>query len=238
MTEFWTWLTETDAGLLARIATGASVLLVLAVADLRRRGRAATRWREYAFLLGVVATAIAYAILNDQVTCAISWEYFYNHDDSVAQAIGPLAFDQSPDPWSVRLAAVRMAAKGAWTAGLGIGVVLLIANNPSKRRPQLPQLPYRRLYRLAMIPLIGAILLSALMGTAGYLGLFAPLFEEMLRFNVFRPARFMAVFGAHLGVYAGGILGTVWAVIALRRQRAKECGMGIPPMPRSPTTAP
>ena len=207
---------DTDAGLLARIAAGASVLLVMALVDLRRRGRQATRWREYVFLLFVVAVAILYAILNDQVTCSISWEYFYYHDPSMSEAIGPLNYGQSPSPAAVHLAAIRLAAKDAWTAGLIIGVAMLFANNPSKR---FPQLPYRRLGRLAMLPLGCAILLSIVLGLAGWVGLLATFFEEFIRYDVFRPQRYITVFAAHLGLYAGGLIGTIWAVIAVRVRR-------------------
>jgi len=59
-----------------RITFGILVLAALAIMDLRQEGRNATRWREYAFLALCAAVAMVYGILNDQVTCRISWECF------------------------------------------------------------------------------------------------------------------------------------------------------------------
>ncbi|HWE03769.1 MAG TPA: hypothetical protein VG326_15300 [Tepidisphaeraceae bacterium] len=74
MRQFWTWITTSDAGLLARISVGSLIFLVLALMDLRRHGRHATRWREYFFLIEVVAVAMLYGAVNDLLTSRISWE--------------------------------------------------------------------------------------------------------------------------------------------------------------------
>ena len=60
-----------------RLTIGLSIFALLAIVDLHRNGKQARRWREYAFLAAVVAIAMLYGILNDQITSAISWEYFY-----------------------------------------------------------------------------------------------------------------------------------------------------------------
>ena len=60
-----------------RITFGLLVLAALAILDWYQKGPAATRWREYLFLLLCVAVAMAYGIANDQITSRISWEYFY-----------------------------------------------------------------------------------------------------------------------------------------------------------------
>jgi hypothetical protein len=41
----------------------------------------------------------------------------------------------------------------------------------------------------------------------------------MVRANDWRPYRFMATYGVHLGAYVGGLLGTVLAVLWVKRQR-------------------
>ena len=41
----------------------------------------------------------------------------------------------------------------------------------------------------------------------------------MVRRNEFRPFRFMAVYGIHLGGYIGGAIGAVMAVISIRFAR-------------------
>lgn len=211
--QFWRWLILSDEGLLWRILIGASIFTALALWDLRRNGRAATRWREYLFLLSVVILAMAYGIVNDQITCSISWEYFYNHDESMSQALGPLTFGQSPSPLALHIQAIRMGAKATWTPGLIIGVAFLIANNP--RKSQLPRLPYRRLYRLLLVPLCTTAGLSIVLGLAGYMGLFTIIAEDFR----FLPRQYLAVYGAHLGAYAGGFIGLVVAILRLLRLR-------------------
>src|SRR4051812_7221483 len=84
---WWTWF-KSEASLPVRIALGAAIFGVFAAVDLYRRGRAATRWREYAFLLAVVAIAMAYGVINDQVTSRISWEYFF-YGKGLAEVLGP-----------------------------------------------------------------------------------------------------------------------------------------------------
>jgi hypothetical protein len=68
---------------------------------------------------------------------------------------------------------------------------------------------------------------SACLGVAGYLGAFVPLgddFRAMLRDDLWRPRRFMAVYGTHLGAYVGGALGTVLAVVSVTRERRRLRG--------------
>src|ERR1700693_5085161 len=127
----------------ARFTFGILVLATLAIIDIRQHGRQATRWREYAFLVLCTVVAIVYGILNDQITSRISWEYFYYGKD-LAPILGP---DTPPNPMALQLQALRIGASATWWAGLIIGAAMLIANNPSRRGPQLP---YRRL--IARLP--------------------------------------------------------------------------------------
>lgn len=62
---------------IARIGAGTFIFLCLALWDLKTSGRAARRWKEYAFLIVCILVAMIYGVINDQVTSAISWEYFY-----------------------------------------------------------------------------------------------------------------------------------------------------------------
>jgi hypothetical protein len=214
----WHWLVHTDAGLLARLLAGGTVLATLAIIDYHRHGPRATRWREYAFLLAVTAVTLAYGAINDQVTSAISWEYFY-YGKGLSEVLGDRI---PPDALALHLQAALVGLKATWSAGLLVGVALLLANNPARRRRPLPQLPYPRL--LATLPLIFTVtvITACLFAAAGYAGAFTLLstdFHEMLRRDEFRPRRFMLVFGLHLGGYVGALLGTAAAVLRVRRDR-------------------
>src|SRR5437867_8855004 len=117
------WLIHSSAGLLVRIAAGIAIFAALAVADLCKHGRGATRWREYLFLLMCVLLAIAYGVINDQVTSRISWEYFY-YGKELDRVLGP---ETPPDPAALHRHAAIIGAEATWSAGLIIGVALLLA---------------------------------------------------------------------------------------------------------------
>ena len=214
----WNWWLKSDGGLAARIGLGAAVLLALALADLHRNRSRATRWREYTFLLACVVAALVYGVVNDQITTTISWEYFaYGKFPENALPVG-----EPPNSPRFRWEAAKVGMKATWTAGLIVGVALLIANNP--RRDGRPRLAYRRLLGLVPLVFLVTAATAACFGVAGYFGAFLPLsgdFREMVEEDQWRPRRFMAVYGVHLGGYVGGLIATVLAVarVALERRR-------------------
>ena len=198
-----------------RIAVCVAILAALAIMDLVQKGRQATRWREYAFLVLCVAVAIVYGIVNDQITCRISWEYFY-YGKNLAPILGP---QTPPDAGALSLQVLRIGAAATWWAGLIVGAAMLITNNPSRRGPQLS---YARL--AARLPIILAIaaITAALFGLAGYdylLNWISPDFQNIAELNLWRPHRFMTVYGIHLGGYAGGALAAIYAVSSIHHQR-------------------
>jgi hypothetical protein len=208
------WLLHTNAGLLVRIVAGFTIFAALAVGDVLRHGRAATRWREYGVLLAAVVTALVYGAVNDQVTVTISPEYFL-YGKELAKTVG----DPPSSMFALRWAAAKVGFMATWSAGLAFGVALLIANNPWRG---VPRLPNRRLVgRLPMI-LLSAAAFGVAGGAVGYAGLFTHAsadFEDLVRADLWHPRRFMATWGVHLGGYVGGLVGTVAAVANVIRQR-------------------
>jgi len=152
----WNWWLNSNAGLYTRIAIGCSIFALLATIDLFRNGRSATRWREYVFLLLAVGLAMAYGAINDAIASRVSWEFFY-YGKGVAQQLGPAI---PPDPAALESAAIGVGLRATWSAGLVIGVALLIANNP---RPNRTRLRYQTLIAL-LIPIFLIAALSAAIG--------------------------------------------------------------------------
>jgi hypothetical protein len=215
MPHFWDWLIHTDAGLLTRIGFGAAAFVTLAIVDLRRHGPRATRWREYLFLIAAAAVAMVYGAVNDTITSQISWEYFY-YGKGLSQVLGPKT---PPAPLVLSCAAAKVGMKAAWSGGLIAAAAILIANNPKRG---LPQLPNRRLPRFLPGILVWCVACGILFGIAGGRGGLAGIsadFGEMVRHDELRPYRFMTAFGVHLGAYIGGGIGTIRAVFLVRRAR-------------------
>ena len=125
---WWHWITDPDKGLAVKIGAGLLFFAVLGLWDLIKNGREARRWREYAYLLCCVAAAMAYGVINDQVTVTISWEYFF-YGKELEKVLGTLA---PPDMAALRWQAVMVGLKATWVLGVVLGVAVLIANNPRK----------------------------------------------------------------------------------------------------------
>lgn len=184
-----------------------ALLVVMALgagADLAARGRAARRPREYAFLLAAGALGAAFALLCDQVTSRLSPEYF---------VIGK---GLDPGPGFAR-AVVTLSLQAGFVAGVVLGGVLLLSDQP---RPDRPTLPLPRLLLRAGWPLLGALLLAPVgalvlppldpLGLRRELGPHLPAgaLEGLLR-----------VWGGHAGLYAGGLAGTIAGALEVRRRR-------------------
>lgn len=115
--------------------------------------------------------------------------------------------------------------------GLILGVVLLFANNPRKN---LPPLPFAQIYRLLPLMLILPAGCAAALGAAGYFGGLTWTGEDfamLVRENLWRPYRFMAVYGIHLGGYLGGAVAAVAAAVIIRRKRRQACRQTLPASP-------
>lgn len=215
------WLVHTDAGLFARILAGCAVFAALALVDLRRRGRHARRWREYGVLLGSVIAALLYGAINDQITVTISPEYFL-YGKELYKTIG-----EDPPPAALRCEAAKVGLKATWSAGLIFGVALLIANNPFR---SLPRLSNRRLLLYLPLIVLTAAACGVVGGWLGYRGHLTGLdsdFSDLIDANMYRPYRFMAAWGVHLGGYAGGLVGTIVAAVLIWNVRRRLLGKGL-----------
>jgi len=215
----WDWWLRTDAGLLARVAIGCSIFAVLAIVDLVRKGRGATRWREYLFLILAVALAMAYGAGNDAVAAGISWEYFY-YGKGLSERLG---MHVPPDAGALRWAAIGVGLRATWSAGLIAGVALLIANNPKAGRGRVSYGTLAVLLGVIFGMAAGFAVVGAVAGRAGLLVWTNPDIARIVKENLFRPAQFMTVYGMNMGGYVGGILGTVGCISWIaRRRKTKE----------------
>lgn len=188
----------------ARLALLLGLMVVGAAVDRARSGREARRAREYAFLLAAGAVGAAFAFVVDQLTSRLSPDYFV------------LGKGLEPGRGFAR-AVVELSLQAGLVAGLVLGGVLLLADQP---RPDRPALPLPRLLLRAGWPLGGAVLVAPLgalalppldpLGLRRELGplLTDPALEALLR-----------VWGLHAGLYAGGLLGTIAGVLEVRRRR-------------------
>ena len=216
LTDYHWWM-ETGAGQVARVAVGVVIFVGLALWDYDKNGPRATRWREYVVLLACVIAALLYGAINDQITTTISWEYFA-YGKGIAERV---PVDEPPNSLRFRWEAAKIGMQATWTAGLVIGVALLLANNPFR---DTPRLRYGRLFRFVPLILIVTAVTSAGLAVAGYFGAFVAFntdFKEMVAVDQWRPKRFMAVYGEHLGGYVGGLLGMTIAVIRIVRERRR-----------------
>lgn len=212
----WEWWMGSGAGLGARIAIGGAFFAVLAVVDLARNGKDARRWKEYLFLVFGAAAAMAYGAANDCITCRISWEYFY-YGKGLEDQLGPRI---PPDALALAWGAMKVGVQSSWSAGLLVAAAMLMANNP---RPGRASLGYGRLIGLTGIVFAITAAVATLGGVVGHFGglrWVSPDLSELWDKGLFRPGRFLAVFGVHLGGYAGALLGTIYAVWRIRRDRA------------------
>ncbi|MEM9070246.1 MAG: hypothetical protein AAGE52_17195 [Myxococcota bacterium] len=183
-----------DPTFVYRVVFGVLLLGALGARDWIKHPENPARLKEYVFLFSVTALTMLYGLAHDAITFFISPTYF-----RLFKGIPATSF--FPD-------VARLALMASWTAGLAIGLVLLIANNPSAKYPQLS---YRRLSALLLWPLAGALVFAVVGGS------FGPLFLELPWDAGPRPTR---VWGIHLGTYVGATLGVGLAAAHIRRVRS------------------
>lgn len=197
-----------------RLAIGVLIFTVLGLWDYIRHRDNPRRAKEYLFLLAATLLAIIYGQVHDHITATISRPYFL------------FGKGLADDPRPFRLAVSLLALRATFWVGLLVGVGLLMANNPS---PNKPQLPYGELLRLGGLPIAAAAVAA---GVGGLLFALAPFGQRALAVEFAGRAeatRFWIVWGIHLGSYAGGAIGAVAAMIVVRRRRCRKMGSDLCP---------
>jgi len=187
---------------------GLLVLLMSIVAgiDWRRNHAAATKWREYSFLLAAGLLGGLIGVANDLITSTISLDYFV-----IGKGI--------PSDDHFRLHVVSLGFQAGLLMGMLVGGIYLIANNP---KPDRRSMPFVQLFRFALHPILAAIVLapvvSVLICRWDPLNFRSPSqLGDLL--TATQATHFLVVWGMHLGIYAGGLVGTIYGVLAIRRAR-------------------
>lgn len=187
-----------DTSFVYRLLAGALLLSLSAYLEWRKHRRL-SRLREYAFLFATACLAVAYALVHDIFTFALAPEYFFVLKDVAGDTFFPHV------AW--------LAARAGWSAGLAIGLGLLIANNPARR----DQLPYATLAGHIRFPLFWS--LAAAIGGGLYARYFMP--DALHAWGLEHPRSVITVWGGHIGSYVGALLGLVHACLHIRGSRAR-----------------
>jgi hypothetical protein len=187
-----------------RLGALLALMSIVAWIDWRRHSAAATKWREYSFLLAAGLLGGLIGIANDLITSAISPDYFI-----FGKGI--------PADDHFRLHVASLGFQAGLLMGMLVGGIYLIANNP---KPDRHSLSPAQLFGFALSPVLSAMLIAPVVAILIFR--WDPLHFTAKLGDVLTPmqtSRFLAVWGIHLGIYAGGLLGTAYAVCAIRRRR-------------------
>lgn len=175
-----------------RVALLLGLMAAAAMVDFWRRGKEASKYREYAFIwiAGVLGGFVGFA--NDCVTSSISPDYFI--------------LGKGLEPGNdLRWRAGMFGFKAGLSAGIIGGAVCLFART---RNSRLSTEQMSGLLRALWMPVAGAVLLGlalpVIAGGFDPLGLSASL-NSLLDAN--QIVRFRSVWWIHTGLYAGLVLG-------------------------------
>ena len=167
---------------------------VASLVELVVRGQAASRWREYLFVLACGTVGALFGVANDLVTSRISPEYFIL-GKGVPEGPGFLE------------GVIRVGIEAGFSGGAIAGCVLLYASRGHH----------------GLVRHVGRILgMAALGSVAGWLACrLTPLSRVRLEFlpDLAEPAeasRFVTVWVMHLGIYAGVVAGLVRSWVRIR----------------------
>jgi hypothetical protein len=188
-----------------RVGLLAALMAIAAGVDFCRHGRAATQYKEYAFiwLAGLIGCLIGGA--NDLITSSISPEFF-----SLGKGL--------PDGETLKLRAAMYGIKEGLSAGVIGGAVCVYA---SRRKTTVPPLAFGGMLRLLWMPaggaVLGAVLLPLIASRFDPMG-FAVKLDGMIAAGPI--VQFRRVWWIHTGLYSGllaGLLALIVVVLKLRR---------------------
>jgi hypothetical protein len=189
-----------------RAALLAGLMVIGAVVDMWRHGRAATRHKEYAFIwfTGLIGCLVGGA--TDVITSSISEDYFITGKG--------LSGDNG---FELRVA--MFGIKQGLSAGVIAGAVCVYV---SRRKSKFAPLGFGGLLRLLWMPVICAVAGSVLLPLAA--GHFYPAGLDLKLEGaplIWPFWRFRLVWWIHMGLYAGLLIGLLWLiVVVVRRRRA------------------
>lgn len=188
-----------------RVCAGLLVFAILLALDLRK-GRY-QRAKEYGYLFGMTAAAMAYGIVHDYVSWSIAPSYFV-----FGKGISSAATGYS---WET----VKLAATALWSVGLLGSACVLLANNADKKGRQVS---YAFLVKVAAIPLLLSIAVEIPLGLSFHH--IAPWMLSAAHLHslyTHAGSSFFIVWGMHIGAYIGGGLGIIIAVLVVVRKKRR-----------------
>ena len=183
-----------------------------ALADRLVHGRHAKRWREYVFLLACAELGAVFGVVIDQITARLSPEYF--------------VFGKHVEPgehfWS---RVIQLGVQAGFFAGAVVGGLLLVANSVSPRRQPLRLIVLARFLLLPIaLAIAGACLCGLILAISPPPSFIANEFSCQLDDTAL--FRLYIVWGMHLGLYVGGVAGTVFAAACVVIKRRPVVALG------------
>jgi hypothetical protein len=183
-----------------------ALMAIVTIVDFKQKGREASKYREYGFILIAGAVGALLGFVNDLITSSISPDYF--------------VFGKGLDSGDgLRWRAGIFGAKEGLSAGIIAGAVCLFA---TAQKTSLSPAQLRSLLARLWMPLAGAVLAGLTLPLAA--GAFDPFhlaakLESFLNGNQIR--RFLRVWWIYTGLYAGLTLGLAAMIARTRRDRRR-----------------
>jgi len=190
----------------ARVAALVALMVAVAGVEIAIRGRNASRWKEYGFVLGAGLAAGLFGLANDLVTSSISPDYF---------VVGKgLPID------TLRRSAGTLGFQAGFSAG---AIAAAFCVYLATRRSRHPAFSMQRLAILSWRPFVLAVALAMLLPLL--FSRFDPLGYEATLAPILTPpriGRFIQVWWIHTGLYLGLLAGVAWIAIDICRRRKRD----------------